>query len=124
MKAGLGLIGLLIALAIGWTVYTSQIRQISAEKPLIQQADLIAVRSSLISLGQAEKMYFAANGSYATLQQLKSSGVMSSTPSGIAGYRFDAKTEGSLHFRITASPTDSSRSDLPILSIDETMQVQ
>jgi hypothetical protein len=124
MKASLGLAGLLIVLVIGSVLYTSQFRQISADKPLRHHADLAAVRSSLISLGNAEKMYFAANGSYASLEQLRASRVMSLIPSGSSGYRFEAETNGSEHFRITACPSDSSGSDLPILIIDETMQIR
>lgn len=125
MRAGLGLVGLLIVLVIGWLIYSSQIKQAANDTPLTQQVDLVAVRSSLLSLGQAERFYLAANGSYATLEQLRRSDVMSSYPEDSrSGYRYIAEVDGSSHFRITASPIAASRSDLPFLSIDETMQIQ
>jgi hypothetical protein len=124
MRASLGLIGLLIVLGIGYYIYSSQIGQVADDKPAIQQINLTAIRSDLLSLGQAERLFFAANGSYATLEQLRSSGVMSSIPEGNrSGYRYTAEVDGASHFRITANPPGSSSGDLPTFSIDETMQI-
>ena len=124
MRAALGMAGLLIVLAIGYFIYSSQIRQTSDEKPLKQQINLVAVRSDLLSLGQSERLYLASNGSYATLEQLRQSNMMNSFPDGNrAGYRYTIEVDGSSHFQITASPTDSSRTDLPTLTIDESMQI-
>jgi hypothetical protein len=124
MRAALGLIGLLIVLGIGYAIYTSQIQHVSDGKPLKQQLDLVGVRSDLLSLAQAEKLYLAANCAYATLGQLQRSKMMSSFPTGNrAAYEYFVEVDGANHFQITARPTDPSREDLPILSIDETMQI-
>jgi hypothetical protein len=124
MRASLGLVGLLIAVLIGWLIYSSQIKQTPNNQSLIQQTNSAAVRTDLLSLGQSERLYLSANGSYATLEQLQSSGVMSSFPDGSrSGYRYTAEVDGAAHFRITASPADLSRTDLPTLSIDETLQI-
>ena len=106
MRAALGMAGLLIVLLIGYLIYTSQIR---------------AVRDDLLSLAQAERLHCAANGSYATLEELRHSNVMNSIPeAGRSGYQYTVEVDGAAHFKITARQTDSSRSDLPTLSIDET----
>ena len=89
------MVGLLIVLGIGWLIYSTQIRGVTSGKPLVQQTHLVAVRSHLLSLGQSERLYLAANGSYATLERLKQSD----------------------------TPTDSSGVDLRTFSIDETMQI-
>ncbi len=124
MKAIFGLVGLLAVLVIGYLIYTTQLREISSDKPLKQQIDLVAVRSNLLSLAQAERLYLAANGSYATLEQLRESNVMSRVPSeSRSGYRYTIDVDGAAHFQITASPTESSGNDLPTLSIDETLQI-
>jgi hypothetical protein len=124
MRAALGFSGLLIVLLIGYLIYSSQIRQISDDKPLARQADFVAVRADLLSLGQAERLYYATNGRYASLEELQRSNTTSSFPvSGRSRYQYTAEVEGDAHFRIIASPIDSSRNDLPILSIDETMQI-
>lgn len=124
MRSALGLLGLLIVLVMGYTIYTSQIQLVSNGKPLKQQINLAEVRSDLLSLAQAERIYLAANGAYATLGQLRNSKIMSSLPAGNrAGYEYSLEVDGTEHFQITASPADSSREDLPTLSINETMQI-
>jgi hypothetical protein len=89
---------------------------------LTQQASSIAVRSDLLSLGKAEKLYWAANGGYATFEQLQRSNIMSSVPSGRSGYHYSIEIDGAAHFRITATPTDSAGPAFPTMSIDESMQ--
>jgi len=124
MRAALGMVGVLVVLAIGSLIYSTQIRQVTNDKPAIQQINDAAIKSDLLSLAQSEKLYWATNGSYAPLEVLRQSGVANSFPDGNrSGYRYIAEVDGADHFRITASPLDSSRSDLPILSIDETMQI-
>jgi hypothetical protein len=124
MRATLGLVGLLIALGIGYLIHSIQIGNVTDDKPLAQQTNLIAVRRDLLSLGQSERLYLVSNGSYATIEQLRNSHIMTTFPDGKGfGYEYRAEVDGAAHFLITASPTDSSRADLPILSIDETMQI-
>ena len=124
MRATLGLVGLLITLGIGYFIYSIQIQAVTDDKPLAQQTDLMAVRRDLLSLGQAERLYLATNGSYATIEQLQHFKMMNTFPEGNRrGYEYTAEVDGAAHFCITATPTDSSRADLPTLSIDETMQI-
>ena len=121
MRATLGIVALLMTLAIGYLIYSAQVRHATNDKPLTQKINLVAVRNDLLSLGRAERLYLASNGTYATLEQLRSSKVMTSIPEGSRwGYIYSAEADGALHFRITASP---SRGDLPTLSIDETIQI-
>ena len=124
MRAALGMAGLLIVLLIGYLIYTSQIRAVGDGKALVNQVNLTAVRDDLLSLAQAERLHCAANGSYATLEELRRSNVMNSIPeAGRSGYQYTVEVDGAAHFKITARQTDSSRSDLPTLSIDETLQL-
>lgn len=124
MRAAFGMAGLLVAVLVGYLVYTAQIREIGDSKTLVHQINLAAVRSDLLSLAQAERLHCATNGSYATLEELRRSSALNSIPeAGRAGYRYTVEVDGAVHFKITASPADSSRSDLPTLSIDETLQL-
>jgi hypothetical protein len=124
MRAAFGLVGLLIVLGIGYAIYTSQIEHLSNNKPLKQQIDLVGIQTDLISLAQAERLYLAANGHYATLDQLRRSNMMNSFPAvNRSGYHYTARVDGADHFQITANPKDAPREDLPTLSIDETMQI-
>jgi hypothetical protein len=119
MRAALGMVGLLIVLAIGYFIYSAQIGGETKSRTLVQQPDLVAVKGRLLSLGQSERLYLAANGSYATLEQLQQPDITGDR----GGYVFTAEVDGAAHFRITAKPADSSNADLPTLSIDETMQI-
>jgi hypothetical protein len=124
MRATFGFIGILMVLGIGYFIYSSQIQSGPNDEQLPQQTNLIAVRQDLLSLGQSERLYMATNGTYASLEQLRSSGIAGNLPNGSRwGYEYTIEVSGAGHFLITARPVDSGR-DLPVMSIDETMQVQ
>ncbi len=123
MRAITGVLGLVLAVAIVYFVYTSQFAGNKAEAPPKQQIDVAAVRSDLLSLAQAERRYLAANGIFATLEQLQQQGAVQFQGSGRRGYTYTIEPEASLHFRITARPADPTRVDWPVLSIDDTMQI-
>jgi hypothetical protein len=124
MRAALGFVGLIIALGIGYRIYTSQIEHMAGDKPLKQRIDMVGINADLMSLAQAERLYLATNGRYAPLDELRRSNMMNSFPAEErSGYRYSADVDGADHFKITASPTDSSLIDLPTLSIDETMTI-
>jgi hypothetical protein len=124
MRAALGFISILIVLGIGYYIYTAQIQNGPDGEALPQQTNLIAVRQGLLSLGQSESLYMATNGTYASLEQLRSSGIAANLPNGSRwGYDYSIEVNGAGHFLITARPVDSGL-NLPVMSIDETMQVQ
>jgi len=124
MRAVFGFVGILMALGIGYFIYSTQIQSGPNGIPLPQQTNFIAIRQDLLSLGRSEGLYLATHGSYATIEQLKSSGIASIIPDGNRwGYEYSIEIEGAAHFIITARPIDSSRPDQPTLSIDETMQL-
>jgi hypothetical protein len=124
MRSAFGFVGILMVLGIGYYIYSARIRSGPDNELLPRQTNLIAVKQDLLALAQAERLYLAANGSYATLEQLRRSGVVGALPKGgRGGYEYSIEADGARHFVITASPMDSSRSDLPTFSIDESMQV-
>ncbi|MEJ2109601.1 MAG: type IV pilin protein [Acidobacteriota bacterium] len=123
MRGFFGLVGILLVVGIGFLVYSHQIQSDPDAPPLPQQIDLADVRTDLLSIGQAERLYFATNGHYATLEELQNSGVVSVVPTGSRwSYTYMIETVGSDNFRITARPKDLGQ-DLPIFTMDKTMQV-
>ena len=122
MKAISGILGLVLALAVVYFVYTTQFSKDQGNLPPKQQIDLTAVRSDLLSLAQAERRYFATSGTYATLEQLQQTGTIHFPATGRRGYTYTIETGGAEHFRITAKPSDPARMDWQTISIDETMQ--
>jgi hypothetical protein len=123
MRATFGFIGILIVLAIGYLIYSARIQSGTDDTPLPRQTNLVAVKRDLLSFGQAERLYLATNGRYATLEQLRNSHIVNNLPGNTSwGYEFSVEVNGAEDFCITARPMDSTL-DLPTFSIDNTMQI-
>ena len=124
MKAAASIIGLLIVLVIGWFVVKSQFTQGPAGgAPPKQTIDVVGVRSDLLAIAQAERMYLASHGSYTTLEQLQQDGSLTFSGANRRGYNYVADIDDGQHFKITATPSDPAKQGWPTLSIDESMQV-
>jgi Tfp pilus assembly protein PilE len=123
MRASFGILGLVLTMAVIYYLYYSQFNRSESPIPPTQQVDLVGLRAELLSLAQAERYYLAANGRYATMEELRESGQVTGSRAERRGYTYDVTVEDARHFRITARPADPSRTDGPALSIDETMQI-
>ena len=105
MKAAGGIIGLVIVLAITWFVIKSQYAGgPTGGKPPVETIDVVGVKADLLSIAQAERLYLAAHGSYASVDELQQEGSLSFSGSGRRGYKYAAEVDGGQHFKITATP--------------------
>jgi len=117
------LLGLVVVLAIGYLFYAKWAgRSGPASRPQ-QQINLVGVKSDLLAIAQAERMYLATNGTYASLDQLRQDGSMTFSPTNHRGYNYSAEIDDGQHFKIKATPADPAQGDVPALFINETMQV-
>jgi hypothetical protein len=128
MKKVGGLLGVVIALGIGYFIFKSQVSQLpqgpgGSAAPPKQIIDTLGVKNDLIAIAQAERLYLAANGSYATVDQLQQDGSIAFSGTGRRGYNYVAEIDDGQHFKITATPADPAKDGWPKLAIDETMQV-
>ena len=125
MRAAFSVLGLLIVLAIVWLVIRAQVspQGVTGGKPPVQTIDVVGVKNQLLALAQAERMYLASHGSYASIEALQQDGSVTFSGSTSRGYSYSADVDDGQHFKITAAPADASKADWPTLSIDETMQV-
>lgn len=116
-----GLIGLVLALGVGYYIFNRTATGPTGAPPL-EQIDTTAIRQRLLTIGQTERQYVATHGAYATLEQLAQEDLL---PGGTEqrGYTFTGTADGSTGFTITATPTDPNKSGWPTLEITETMQV-
>ncbi|MGO9275742.1 MAG: type IV pilin protein [Terriglobia bacterium] len=123
MKSWMTLLGLVVVLAIAYLFYTKWAGRSAPTSRPQQQINLVGVKSDLLAIAQAERMYLAANGTYASLDQLRQDGSMTFSPTNHRGYNYSAEIDDGQHFKITAIPADPAQGDLPALFINETMQV-
>lgn len=97
---GIGnILGLLVVALIALLVYkfyfvSSTSPGASLSKPM-QTIDIVGVKNDLLSIGQAERVYMAQHGSYASLDELTSSGALTMAKTGRDGYTYEVQTTSS-----------------------------
>ncbi len=126
MTRMLGLVGLLIALAIGYYLYTKQTQSAaSATGAATPRAaiDVAGVRNDLLAFANAEKQQYALEGKYLPLDELRAKGT--ALPADRRGpYPYSAEISDS-SFRIIATYSGPEMAGAPkSLSIGETMRIQ
>ena len=120
-----GLVGLLaIALIAGlvYKYYFSQSQSPGAATPA-QTIDIVGVKNDLVAIAQAERLYQAEHGSYASLDELSASGAMSMKKSGRDGYTYELETSEQT-FRVIARCPAVTTPGCTSYAIDQTMEVQ
>ncbi len=124
MRAAMGILGLVITLAITWFVIKAQYSSgPAAMQPPAEIIDVVGVKGDLVAIGQAERLYLASHGSYASVDQLQQEGSITFGGSNRRGYNYTADVDGGQHFKITAAPADPSKSTWPTFTVDENMEV-
>ncbi|MGH9733044.1 MAG: hypothetical protein ACRD8A_00470 [Candidatus Acidiferrales bacterium] len=120
-------VGLLVAAGIallGYKVYLSKaVTGTGANAGPTQTIDVTGVKMDLLSIAQAERMYQAEHGSYASMDDLISSGALNMKKSGRDGYTYDIKT-GADGFQVTASCPSTKFPGCSDYSVDQTMEVE
>jgi len=124
MKATAGFLGIVLALGAAFYVYNAQLTGPGAGGTASpqEQIDVTGIRMALLEIGQAERTYVAAHGTYGTFEQLRADGAPA-LGSDRRGYAFQLELNGSQSFKATATPTDSNKQSWPTLSIDASMQI-
>jgi hypothetical protein len=124
MKKVGGLLGLVIALCIGYFIFKAQMTTgPTGGAPPQQVIDTTGVEGDLVAIGHAEQMYLASHGSYASLDQLKQEAMTTFSDGTRRGYLYSVEFDDGQHFQITATPTDPAKKGWPTVTIDETMQI-
>ncbi len=124
MKAAGAILGLVLAVAVVYFVYKYEFSSGPAQVASPAQAiDVTGVKADLLAIGQAERVYMANKGAYATLDQLQQDGDVTFAGADRRGYHYDSTADDGTHFKITATPADAEKKDWPTLTIDETMQI-
>lgn len=124
MRATASILGLVIVLAIGWFILKTQFTTSpTGVGPPKQVIDVVGVKTDLVAIGQAERLYLASHGSYASLDQLQQDGAIIFSGTNRRGYNYSAEVVDGQHFTVTAMPANPTQEGWPRLSIDENMEV-
>ena len=124
MSRALGLIGVLIAAAIGFYLYTQQAQTAAQGTANPRQTiDVTGVKNDLIAIAQAERRYYATESRYASIDELRTHGDISMPTNGRGPFTYSAEVSET-GFHIIAAYAGAPGPDAAQnLSIDETMQI-
>ena len=124
MRSGAALLGLVMVLGIGYYMYRPSLEPSPGEKVSpVQQVDVTGVKSDLLSIAQAERLYLTSHSAYGTLDELQQDGSLNLSGRERRGYKYTVEIDGASHFSIIAGPADPAKAEWPTLSIDETMTI-
>ena len=123
------MIGLLLAALIAIGAYYYFLKRAAPAPGMVatQAISTTGVEMDLNSIAQAERMYYAQNGSYADMDQLTSSGTLNIVRTGRDGYTYSIETEQN-GFTVTARHPEVRASEgvapprFPVISVDQNMQ--
>jgi hypothetical protein len=125
MGRAFGFLSLIIVLAAGAYIYMRQTQGVMTAGTSNPTAtvDLIAVKNDLLAIAQAERSHAATQGSYVSIDALRSQGDLSMTRDNRGPYNYSAELADS-SFRVVATYSGPESSGMPkTISIDQTMQV-
>ena len=127
-----GLISVLLTAAISVGAYMYFLKQSAPAPGMVatQAISLTGVQNDLVAIAQAERMYYAQNGSYAGLATLASTGTMNITRTSRDGYTYSVEPSGN-SFTATARysappvevPNGVEPPHFPTITIDQTMKI-
>ncbi len=124
------LVSLVIVLGLVLGIYYYYLKRVqpagSGSVPT-QAISLTGVQNDLLAIAQAERTYFAQNGSYASLGELTTSGVLTMPRAGRDGYTYSVETTPggfTVSARYTGQPGAPSGLHYPTFYLDQTMQIR
>jgi hypothetical protein len=125
MGRAFGFISLIIVVGIGAYIYMHQTQSAmsAGTSNPTGTVDLIGVRNDLLAIAQAERSHAATQGSYVSIEALRSQGDLTMTRDNRGPYNYSAEISDD-SFRILATYSGPESSGMPkTLSVDQSMQV-
>jgi hypothetical protein len=125
MGRAFGFLTLIVVVAAGAYIYMRQTQSVMTAGTSSPTAtvDLIGVRNDLLAIAQAERSHAASQGSFVSIDALRSQGELTMERNNRGPYNYTAEISDS-SFRIVATWAGPENSGMPkTLSIDQTMQI-
>ncbi len=122
MKSLAGLLVVALLAALVYKYYFSSLQSAGTGTPA-QTIDIVGVKNDLIGIAQAERAHQAEHGSYASLDELMSSGELTMRQTSRKGYTYSVETSDQTFRAIAHCPTGT----FPGCSnyaVDQSMEVQ
>lgn len=124
MRSVLSLLAVAAIVLVSYKVFLSKaVTGAGPNASPTQTIDVAGVKMDLLSIAQAERMYQAEHGAYASMDDLVSSGALSMRKIGRDGYTYGVETSGD-GFRVTANCPSAKFPGCSNYSVDQTMEVQ
>jgi hypothetical protein len=124
MRSLLGILAVALIAVLAYKFYFSQMQSAGTGTATPAQAiDIVGVKNDLVGIAQAERAYQAEHGSYASMDELTSSGALTMKKSGRDGYTYDVQTFDS-SFRAIAHCPAATSPGCTSFAIDPSMEVQ
>jgi hypothetical protein len=132
MRSVTGVISLMVTAALGVGAYLFFLKQASPSRGMVvtQNISVTGVKTDLMAIAQAERMYYVQNGSYTDLATLSSSGTMNIARTSRDGYTYSVDTSETgftATARYTAPPPEMppgvAPPRFPTITVDQTMEV-
>jgi hypothetical protein len=117
----LGLLVVALIAIFAYKLYFSKMGATGTATPL-QTIDVAGVKNDLLAIAQAERLYQAQHGSYASLDELNSSGAMSVTKTNRDGYTYEVQISAADFHAIAHCPT-ATQPGCTNYTVDQLMEV-
>jgi hypothetical protein len=124
MRSLLGLLAVALIAVLAYKYYFSQMQSSGTGTATPAQAiDVGGVKNDLLGIAQAERAYQVEHGSYASLDELTTSGALTMKKTGRDGYTYDVQTSDS-SFRAVAHCPAATTPGCTSFAVDPSMEVQ
>ena len=125
MGRAFGFLTLIVVVAVGAYIYMRQTQGVmtAGTNSPTATVDLIGVRNDLLAIAQAERSHAASQGTFISIDALRSQGELTMERNNRGPYNYTAEISDS-SFRIVATYAGPENSGMPrTLSIDQSMQI-
>jgi competence protein ComGC len=118
----IGLLVVVVIVGLMYKFYFAKLQSAGTGTPT-QAISEVGVKNDLLQIAQAERMYQAQHNSYASLDELVSSGAMTMAKSGRDGYTYEVETSAE-GFRAIARCAASASPGCTNWAVDQNMEVK
>lgn len=119
----LALLVVVLIAGLTYKFYFQKSASVDGASTPTQTIDVAGVKNDLLAIAQAERLYQAQHDSYASMDDLVSSGAMSMRKSGRDGYTYDVSASTD-NFQVVAHCPIQTNPSCSSYSIDQTMEIQ